>query len=65
MLNKKNYELIDEVNRLIADQDKCKLVCEQINEIFGKIIRIKRIYARPKGSRNTYYSITYEKDMRG
>lgn len=65
MLNSKNYELVDEINKLIAEQDECKLVCEQINEVFGKIFKIKRIYAKPKGSRNTYYSMTYEKDMRG
>lgn len=39
-----------------------RVVCEKIYKKYGKLISIKRIYARKKGSRTHYYSVDYKLD---
>lgn len=63
------YDLTEE--KLIADFDKLfreleteRAIAQEIHKKFDKIIKIRRIYVRPKGSKNAYYQITYEKDER-
>lgn len=39
-----------------------RVVCEKIHKKYGKLIGIKRVYARKKGSKTHYYSMDYKLD---
>lgn len=47
---------------LFQELEKERCICKEVYKKYGKIIKIKRIYAKPKGSRNNYYTMTYERD---
>lgn len=61
-IQKQEKELKSSVIDYITQQNKCREVCKQIFMKYHKLVKIRAIYARPKGCRNEYYKITIEKE---
>lgn len=49
---------------LLSQQNKAREICKEIYQKYGKIIKIRSIYAKPKGYKNEYYQITIEQEER-
>lgn len=49
---------------LLSQQDKAREIRKEIYQKYGKIIKIRSIYAKPKGYKNEYYQITIEQEER-
>lgn len=59
---KRAGDLKKEFLDLFKDLEKERCICQEVYEKYGKIIKIRKIYVKPKGSRNNYYTMTFEKD---
>lgn len=49
---------------LLSQQNKAQEICKEIYQKYNKIVKIRTIYAKPKGYKNEYYQITVERDER-
>lgn len=61
-LEKQAQDLKNQCLKLISRQDEAREICKEVYQKYGKIIKIRSIYAKPKGYKNEYYQITIERE---
>lgn len=61
-MEKKANELKEQCLRLLSQQDEAREICHQVFLKYGKIVKIRKIFAKPKGCKNEYYQITIERE---